>query len=43
MIRENQQLATDEPVEIERNNWLKLKTAEKLPNVLEESIEYTPI
>ena len=26
-----------------RNNWLKFKTAGKLPIILEEFIEYTPI
>ena len=35
MIGENRQLVTNEPVEV--------KTAGKLPIILEESIEYTPI
>jgi hypothetical protein len=26
-----------------RNNWLKFKTAGKLPNILEKFIAYTPI
>ena len=26
-----------------RNNWLKFKTTTKLPTILEEFIEYTPI
>jgi hypothetical protein len=42
MIRENWQLVTDEPVEFE-NNRLKFKIARKLPLILEEFIEYTPI
>ena len=42
MIGENWQLVTDELVEFE-NNWLKFKTAEKLPITSEEFIEYTPI
>ena len=43
MIGENRQLVTDEPVEFEKNNRLKSKTARKLPVILEEFIEYTPI
>ena len=42
MIRENGQLVTDEPVEFE-NNRLKFKDAGKLPIILEEFIEHTPI
>ena len=42
MIGENRQLVIDEPVEFE-NNRLKFKSAGKLPVVLEEFIEYTPI
>ena len=42
MIRENRQYVTDEPVEFE-NNRLKFKTAGKLPIILEEFKEYTPI
>jgi hypothetical protein len=42
MIRENRQLVADEPVEFE-NDWLKFKTARKLPIILEAFIEYTPI
>ena len=42
MIGENRQLVTDEPVSL-RNNRLKFKTAGKLPIILEEFIEYTPI
>ena len=38
--RTNRQLVTNEPVEF-KNNWLKLKTAWKLPTILEEVIEYT--
>ena len=43
MMEENQQLVTDEPVEFEKKNRLKFKTAWKLPFVLEEFIEYSPI
>ena len=42
MIKENRQLVTNEPVSL-RINRLKLKTTGKLPIILEESIEYTPI
>jgi hypothetical protein len=42
MIGENRQLVTNEPVEL-RNNRLKFKIAGKLPIILEEFIEYTPI
>ena len=42
MIGENRQLVTDEPVDL-KNNRLKFKTAGKLPVILEEFIEYTPI
>ena len=42
MIGENRQLVTNEPVEFE-NNRLKFKTAGKLPIILEEFVEYTPI
>ena len=42
MIGENRQLVTDEPVEL-RNNRLKFKTGGKLPIILEEFLEYTPI
>ena len=42
MIGETRQLVTDEPVEFE-NNRLKFKTAEKLPIILEEFREHTPI
>ena len=42
MIGENRQLVTYELVEFEKNR-LKLKTAEKLPIILEEFKEYTPI
>ena len=42
MIRENRQFVTKEPVEFE-NKRLKFKTAGKLPIILEEFIEYTPI
>ena len=42
MIRENRQLVKDEPVDL-RNNWLRFKTAGKLPIILEEFIEYTLI
>ena len=38
----NRQLVTDEAVEFE-NNRLKFKSAGKLPIILEEFIEYTPI
>ena len=42
MIGENRQLVTDAPVEVEKlNNLLKLKTAGKLPTILEEFIENT--
>jgi hypothetical protein len=40
MIGENWQLITNEPVDL-RNNWLKLKTAEKLLIISEIFIEYT--
>ena len=43
MIGENRQLVTDELVEFEKLNQLKFKTAGKLPVILEESIEYSPI
>ena len=44
MIGENGQLVTDELVEsLRNNNQLKFKTAGKLPIILEEFIEYTPI
>jgi hypothetical protein len=44
MIEENRQLVTDEPVEFETgNNRSTFKTAGKLPIILEEFIEYTPI
>ena len=42
MIGENRQLVTNEPVEF-GNNRLKFKTAGKIPIILEEFIEYTPI
>ena len=42
MIGENWQLVTNEPVEFEKY-WLKLKTAGKLPVILEEFKEYAPI
>ena len=40
MNGKNRQLVTDEPVEF-RNNQLKIKTAGKLPILLEKSIEYS--
>ena len=42
MIGENRQLVTGEPAELE-NNLLMFKTVGKLPIILEEFIEYTPI
>ena len=39
---DNRQLVTNEPVEFEVNG-LKFKIAGKLPIILEEFIEYTPI
>ena len=42
MIGENRQLVTDEPVEF-ANNRLKLKATRKLPIILEEFMEHTPI
>jgi hypothetical protein len=41
MIRENQHLVTDEPVESEKNSQLKFKTSRELPITLEEFIECT--
>ena len=44
MNGENRQLVTDEPVEFEKNNRLKvIKTVGKLLAVLEEFIEYASI
>jgi hypothetical protein len=43
MIGENRQLGTDEPIEFEKLTSFKFKTAGKLPNILEEFIESTPI
>ena len=42
MIGDNRQLVTMNRLSL-RNNGLKLTTAGKLPTILEESIEYTPI
>ena len=42
MIGENRQLVTKNRLSL-RSNQLKFKTAWKLPIVLEEFIEYTPI
>jgi hypothetical protein len=39
MIGENRQLVANEPVELGNNQWKFVKTAGKLPIVLEEFIE----
>jgi hypothetical protein len=39
-VGENRRLVTDEPVEFEKKNRLKLGTLGELSIILEESIEY---
>ena len=44
MNGKNQPLVTDEPVELTlKNKWLKCKTSQELPIILEESTEHVSI